>query len=290
MESTSTPLKNISDTAFLVATYRAMESERKDAVFSDPYASVLAGEHGRNVVAAFKGNSKHSWFLVGRTSILDHWILDLIENHPIDTVINLAAGLDARAYRMKLPKSLRWFDVDLPEILSYKEKKLKNFQPNCSYQSIKLDLADISKRNDFFQRVAADSKQTLVISEGFLMYLTPEIAASLAEELSGFPQFKFWLAELLGPHQLKWIKLKWGKQFEKANAVMNFAPSEGPDFFIPYHWNPLKFRSSLIEAIRLNRAPLGVRWLTLLRYFLPKSWVKRINTAGIALLENKRDF
>jgi O-methyltransferase involved in polyketide biosynthesis len=29
-------------------------------------------------------------------------------------IVNLAAGLDARAYRMQLPKTLKWIDVDLP--------------------------------------------------------------------------------------------------------------------------------------------------------------------------------
>jgi len=37
-------------------------------------------------------------------------------------VVNLAAGLDARPYRMSLPASLQWIEVDLPEILAYKEK------------------------------------------------------------------------------------------------------------------------------------------------------------------------
>jgi hypothetical protein len=31
-----------------------------------------------------------------------------------DMIVNLAAGLDARAYRMQLPKTLKWVDVDLP--------------------------------------------------------------------------------------------------------------------------------------------------------------------------------
>ena len=34
---------------------------------------------------------------------------------------NLAAGLDTRPYRMDLPPSLRWIEVDLPDILDYKE-------------------------------------------------------------------------------------------------------------------------------------------------------------------------
>ena len=43
-EKTSNPIRNVSDTALWVAVYRAMESERPDALFHDPYARQLAGE------------------------------------------------------------------------------------------------------------------------------------------------------------------------------------------------------------------------------------------------------
>ena len=289
MNQPPTPLRNISDTAFLVATYREIESERPDAIFKDPYAALLSGDQGRRIVKSFNGNKNHSWFLVARTSILDGWILELIKSQNIDTVLNLAAGLDTRAYRLNLPTTLKWYDVDLPEILSYKENQLAPYKPNCILEYVKLNLADVSARNLLFKKIAGESQNTLVVSEGFLMYLTPEIAASLAKDLSQFPQFKYWLAELLGPYQLRWIKLKWGKQFEQANAVMNFAPAEGPDFFIPCGWNPEKFKSSLLEAVRLKRAPLGAKLLTSIRILLPKFLVKRLNTAGIALMKNSKD-
>jgi len=283
-----TPLKNISDTAFLVATYRTMESERPDAVFKDPYASLLSGEHGRRIVNGLKGNGKYSWFIVARTSILDQWVLDLIKKENIDTVLNLAAGLDTRAYRLNLSPNLKWYDVDLPEILTYKENQLKDHKPKCQFELVKLDLSQTADRKQFFSKVAKGSTNTLVISEGFLMYLTPETAASLAQDLSQFPQFKFWLAELLGPFQLRWIKLKWGEHFKKANAVMNFAPTEGPDFFIPFGWSTQGFQSSLLEAVRLKRAPIQFQLLASIRFLIPKSWIKKMNTAGIALLKNTK--
>ena len=114
-------LKNISDTAFLVATYRAMESEKPDALFRDPYAKLLVGDQGPAIINSLKSGKKSSWFLVARTCILDDWIQNLIRTEGIDTVLNLAAGLDTRAYRLELPKTLRWFDVDLPEISEYKK-------------------------------------------------------------------------------------------------------------------------------------------------------------------------
>jgi methyltransferase (TIGR00027 family) len=280
------PLKNISDTAFWVATYRAMESERPDALFKDPYAELLSGQHGRSIVQKLGKAAKDSWFLVARTCILDAWILKLIEAEKIDAVLNLAAGLDTRAYRLKLPSHLRWYDVDLPDILTYKESRLKDHHPTCGFEFVKQDLSDVSARKALFAKVNQSATKTLVISEGFLMYLNPTIAASLAEDLSQFPTFKFWLAEMLGPAQLKWIKIKWGEVLEKANAVMNFAPAEGADFFIPYGWKPLEFKPSLLEAIRIQRAPRIFQILNLVRPCLPKSLAERFTSAGIALLKN----
>src|SRR6185369_17641435 len=44
-------VSNVSDTARWVATYRAQETARPDALFKDPFAERLAGERGRAIAA-----------------------------------------------------------------------------------------------------------------------------------------------------------------------------------------------------------------------------------------------
>ena len=44
-------IESVSDTARWVAVYRAMETERPDALFRDPWARRLAGVKGENIVA-----------------------------------------------------------------------------------------------------------------------------------------------------------------------------------------------------------------------------------------------
>lgn len=277
-------LKNISDTAFLVATYRAMESERPDALFRDPYAKLLVGDQGPAIINSLKSGKKSSWFLVARTSILDEWIQNLIRTEGIDTILNLAAGLDTRAYRLELPKALRWFDVDLPEISEYKKTKLKGVTPQCQYENVPLDLTRQAERSALFDRVARDSRKTLILSEGFLMYLTPTQVKELALELAQYSPFRFWLAELIGPFQLKLIQWKWGKAFKAANAEMTFAPANGPDFFSPCGWNSRGFRSSFDEALKIHRAPRGAALLKAFFRALPFNAGARVNRAGITLL------
>ena len=89
-------IENISDTARWVAFYRAMETERPDAIFRDPFARKLAGERGEQIVDNMKQGRAMAWAMIVRTAVFDEIILDTIPTYGIDTVINLAAGLDAR--------------------------------------------------------------------------------------------------------------------------------------------------------------------------------------------------
>ena len=107
------PLRHISDTALWVAAYRAEESERDDALFHDPHASELTGERGFRLLETIPKGRSMAWPMVVRTVLMDRIVGERIAAG-CDYVVNLAAGLDARPYRMELPADLRWFEVDLP--------------------------------------------------------------------------------------------------------------------------------------------------------------------------------
>src|SRR3989442_14585426 len=125
------PLTSVSDTARWVAMYRAMESERPDALFRDPFARRLAGPAGEQILAAMPQGRRWAWPMIVRTAVMDEIIMRLVTEQGVDTVLNLAAGLDARPYRLNLPAELRWIDVDLEGILSYKEAALAGERANC---------------------------------------------------------------------------------------------------------------------------------------------------------------
>src|SRR5262249_32896164 len=99
-------IRDISDTARWVAVYRARESERPDAVFRDPHARALAGERGERIAAAL-ANQNMEWSVVARTHAFDRFLIRELAAGA-DQVLNLAAGLDTRPYRLDLPPSLRW--------------------------------------------------------------------------------------------------------------------------------------------------------------------------------------
>src|ERR1700691_2314789 len=102
MDQTNSPVRNISDTARWVAYFRARETERPDALFRDPFAERLAGERGFSIANTLPDGKKHDWAWVARTYLFDQFLSREIQQGA-ELVINLAAGLDARPYRMDLP-------------------------------------------------------------------------------------------------------------------------------------------------------------------------------------------
>src|ERR1700732_656244 len=133
-------IRNVSDTALWSAVYRAAESERPDALFRDPYARRLAAERGRQIAESVPGAVRADWAWVGRTYLFDQLIVEQL-GQGVDMVVNLAAGLDARPYRMDLPPTLQWVEVDLPGILDYKEEILAGERPVCALERVRLGLA-----------------------------------------------------------------------------------------------------------------------------------------------------
>src|SRR5579883_3279085 len=92
-------VRNISDTARWAAYFRAQETKRADALFRDPYAERLAGARGTEIANTLPEGNRHEWAWVARTYLFDQFIERLI-GEETDLVVNLAAGLDARPYRM----------------------------------------------------------------------------------------------------------------------------------------------------------------------------------------------
>lgn len=280
-------LANISDTARWVAMYRAMESERPDAIFRDPFARRLAGERGAEILGAMPRGRSFAWPMIVRTALFDELILRTIEREGIDTVLNLAAGLDARPYRMPLPPNLKWIDVDLPPIIDYKRALLAAEKPRCELEYVALDLSDRPARQALFERVGRDAKRVLVATEGLLVYLTREQAGELAADLHAQPSFRWWLIDIVAPFIMAMMQKTWGKQLDAAAAPLRFAPEEGAAVYAPFGWRASEERATFEEAQRLKRTPRGMFIWKLMSLITPKKVRERQQQglSGVVLLE-----
>lgn len=270
--------------------YRALETERPDALFQDPFARLLAGGKGELLMEVVGDKRRGTNAIAVRTCVIDELIVQLVNLEGM-AVLNLGSGLDTRPYRLSLPSSLHWIEVDLPDILSYKEEKLKSEQPTCCLELVKMNLSDITARKALFSRINTTAKQVLVITEGLLGYLLPDEVASLAANLHEQPNFRWWLFELLPPSvlhlsQRHHLHKRFDQYFANGNATMLFAPEKGAEFFRQYGWNVALLRSFWKESRRLKRQ-IRLAWLfeILIRWFAKERWETLNKQNGIVLLE-----
>ncbi|HKW61067.1 MAG TPA: SAM-dependent methyltransferase [Candidatus Acidoferrum sp.] len=255
--------RNISDTARWAAYFRAEETKRPDAIFRDPYAERLCGQHGVDIANTLPDGSKHAWAWVTRTYLFDYFLMQELQQG-VDLVLNLAAGLDARPYRMKLPASLQWIEVDLPGILAYKEEILAGEKPNCDLERIRLDLADATARRSLFASLNQRAKKILVLTEGLLIYLTAEEVAALARDLASGANFQRWIMDLSSPGLLKMMQKTTGKRLSEIGAPFKFAPADGAEFFSQHGWETMEVKGMLKTATKFKRPPFFLRLFGLL--------------------------
>jgi methyltransferase (TIGR00027 family) len=262
------PVRDVTDTARWVAHYRALESERPHGILSDPLARHLAGERGRAIAEALPKLSLE-WVIPVRAKVYDELIVEALAEGGIDTVLNLAAGLDTRPYRLDLPTTLRWVEADLPAIVTTKTAVLAGERTHCELRRVELDLTDGAGLRALLSELERDARRVLVVTEGVLAYLDESTVSALARALHASPAVQAWLLEAAMPEVLARARRAWGKVLEPAGAGMKFAPASGLDFFAPFGWAPRRTRSLLEEAERLGR---GMRFARLAR--LVTKWLR----------------
>lgn len=275
-------VRNISDTARWVAYFRARETERPDALFRDPYAERLAGGRGFDIARTLPAGNKNEWAWVARTYLFDKFLKREIQEGA-EVVLNLAAGLDARPYRMDLPETLQWVEVDLPETISYKKGVLSGERPSCKLEHVGLDLSDVEARRRLFAEVDCRLKKTVVMTEGLLIYMTEDEVRLLADNLGAATRFESWITDLTSPGQLRVMQATTGKVLSEVGAPFKFGPREGPDFFMRHGWAAGEVQGFLKTAAELNRAPLEL--LALLPE--PKRVPQSYPWAGVCLLRRQ---
>jgi methyltransferase (TIGR00027 family) len=167
-----------------VAAARARESARPDRLFDDPLAAALAGVEGQAFLlemgrlAAMPGRPPHeNPFLSIRTYFLDD-VLSQAMSGGIRQFVILAAGMDARAFRLDWPDGTTIFEVERDDVLRYKEAVLarEKATPRAHRVVIAADLRE-DWRSKLRQAGFDPGRPTAFLVEGLLVYLPDEGAA-----------------------------------------------------------------------------------------------------------------
>jgi methyltransferase (TIGR00027 family) len=186
----------VSRTAIGVARVRAAEKRRSDPLFDDPYAEAFVAAAGADTAPADLDDltaSQRRWragiaFHISiRTRFFDDYLRDAVAAG-IRQVVVLGAGLDTRAFRLDVPADVRWFELDLPDVLAFKQHILDRQQAaaHCSRTAVAVDLAaDWSEA--LRSRGLEPRAPTAWLAEGLLVYLdrsTAEHVLAVAAALS----------------------------------------------------------------------------------------------------------
>jgi methyltransferase (TIGR00027 family) len=172
----------VASTAHWVAAARARESTRTDALFRDPLAAALAGDEGERWMTDVDASAASGYVAV-RTRFFDDELLAAARDRGVRQIAILAAGLDARAYRLDWPAGTRLFEVDRPEVLAYKDRVLASAgaQPRCARATLG---ADLTRRwaNQLASIGFRKDEPSAWLVEGLLPYLhEPDVLRLLAQ-------------------------------------------------------------------------------------------------------------
>jgi methyltransferase (TIGR00027 family) len=163
-------MQGVALTGLWVAAARAVETEREDALFRDPFARRLAGEEGFEVLRALDAiATTRPPGIEVRTRFFDDELMSAVGDE-LRQVVVLAAGMDASAYRLEWPAGTVFFEIDQSFVLDAKARLLDGALPRCDRRTVGVDL-----RQDWpaaLQCAGFDaSLPTVWLAEGLLPYL-----------------------------------------------------------------------------------------------------------------------
>ena len=159
-----------------MAAARALESRRPDRLFDDPLAAAFAGREG---FAWLDGMElSRVWggpglYIVIRTRFFDDFLLSSCQSIGARQIVLLAAGMDARAFRINWPSQTRLYELDRPEVLAAKETVLTRtgVRPACERHAIGADLGHPSWSEALLGAGYEAREPSVWLAEGLLFYM-----------------------------------------------------------------------------------------------------------------------
>ncbi|OIN80708.1 class I SAM-dependent methyltransferase [Mycobacterium malmoense] len=189
---------SVGATATMVAASRALASREPDALLDDRFAEPLVRAVGHPFFTRMLDNQipldddddvpltlqQRREQIAVRTRFFDDFFLAATAAGIRQAVI-LAAGLDARAYRLPWPAGTVIFEVDQPEVIAFKSNTLAQIgaEPAAKRRTVGIDLREdwpTALRDNAFDPTAP----TAWIAEGLLPYLPPEAQDRLIDNIT----------------------------------------------------------------------------------------------------------
>jgi methyltransferase (TIGR00027 family) len=195
----------------LVTLYlRAHESRSKHPILGD-HAAAQAVDRIEYDFKRIHRNSlpaSNQYLVALRAKQLDTWCADFLARHPDAVVLHLGCGLDGRAFRLDVPPSVQWFDLDQPSVI---ELRRRLYDETERYRMIGSSVTD----PQWLDHIPT-GRPTLVVAEGLLMYVEEsQVRQLFARLMDRFDcgELQFDTLSALAPRMSKLFTrgiIKWG--------------------------------------------------------------------------------
>jgi O-methyltransferase involved in polyketide biosynthesis len=234
-------LTDISETLLIPLYSRAFETQSENPLINDWKAVEITKQLNKVFETSpvllhqqlIKGkvrrtsNKKLTAFLALRSRRFDRYCQEFLQKNPQGTIVELGCGLSSRFSRVD-NGSVEWYDLDLPEVISIRNRFFSQTQRYHMIASSVLDFTWIDK-------IAPIHGKVFFVAEGLLMYLYEADVKSLVLEL----QRRFPGCELVCEVENSFVvntlqKKRWQKKFQRdhhlgSDATMHFGIKDGKD-------------------------------------------------------------
>lgn len=194
--------ESVGATALGVAAARAAETESENPLIRDPFARIFLDTVGEGVWNWYEPRELPAEvveaepelpqrmrsmvdYFASRTAFFDTFFLDAT-NAGIRQAVILAAGLDARSWRLPWPDATTVYELDQPRVLEFKSSTLRSHgaAPRCTRIEVAVDL-----RQDWptaLRQAGFDASAPSAWSaEGLMPYLPAAAQELLFERVQG---------------------------------------------------------------------------------------------------------
>lgn len=221
-----------------MAADRARESERPDRLFEDPLAEVLAGSEGRSIMADMEAGLPENPTIPIRVRYFDDGLLTILAAGRITQVVSVGAGMDTRAFRLGLAPDAVFFELDRPELLALKDRRLAKAgaRPTCARRAVCADLSG-AWSDDLVSAGFKVAEPAVFLAEGLLGYLEEPEVHNLLDTLATLAApDSVLLTDVAGPSPSYPELATWLARRERAGMSQRFATDDPEGLLASHGW------------------------------------------------------
>ncbi len=253
------PDNAISRTAYYTLAVRAWDAARPRPACGDHYAAMLMNAEARDVWEQFKALDRPNASNATRHGIIDDALRAELGENPAARVVVIGAGFDTRAFRLR---GGRWFEVDEPDLLEEKERRLPaaRAQNPLTRVPVRFEREPLAERLSPF----VGPEPTIVVVEGVLMYVTQAQRNELLRTLKAcYPRHTLYcdlMRESFADSYGREIRAK----LSALGAAFKDMTEKPERLFFDHGYRPLACRSIPLEAAErgaIDVPAFAIRWL-----------------------------